>query len=160
MAIANRFPRSYFVSVHFNASTHRSASGTETYYASPKPTIIQNQLRRHLKLPENTPIEDRRAERFAQSVQNSLLEALGTRDRGIRNNPKFVLPREVIGPSILVECLFLSNQSEGLKLHGRGYIERIASAITEGILDYVHETEIDPFAGITAAPMPDAPGDL
>ena len=156
VAVANRYPKAFFVSVHFNASKHRSASGTETYHANPKPIIIENQLRRRLKLDPDVPIMDTRGERFANSVQDALVRKLGTRDRGIRNNRKFVLPREVIGPSILVECVFLSNQSEGLKLHRASFLEDIASGITEGILNYVLETDTDPYNGITPLPVGEA----
>ncbi|MCH1507488.1 MAG: N-acetylmuramoyl-L-alanine amidase [Verrucomicrobiales bacterium] len=149
VAVANRYPKAFFVSVHFNASKHRSASGTETYHANPKPNIIENQLRRQLQLDPDVPILDTRGERFARSVQDVLVRRLGTRDRGVRNNRKFVLPREVIGPSILVECVFLSNQSEGLKLHSARYIEDIASSLSEGILNYVKESGNDPYDGIT-----------
>ena len=149
VAVANRHSKAFFVSVHFNGSKHRSASGTETFHANPKPTIIENQLRRRLKLEPEVPIIDTRGERFARSVQDTLVSRLGTRDRGVRNNRNFVLPREVIGPSILVECVFLSNQSEGLKLHSASYLEEIASGITDGILNYLRETGNDPYDGIT-----------
>ena len=149
VAVANRYPKTFFVSVHFNGSKIRSASGTETFHANPKPAIIENQLRRRLKLESDVPIVDTRGERFAKSVQDVLVRRLGTRDRGVRNNRTFVLPREVIGPSILVECVFLSNQSEGLKLHRASYLEEIASGITEGIVKYVRETGTNPFDGIT-----------
>ena len=149
VAVANRFPKSYFVSIHFNASLHRTASGTETFFASPKPSIIQNQVRRRLRLERGTPIQDDRGERFAFSVQESLVLKLGTRDRGVRNNPKLVLPREAIGPAILVECVFLSNTEEAFKLHRASYLEEIADGISEGILNYVRETDKDPFACVT-----------
>lgn len=152
VAVANRYAKSYFVSVHFNASKIRSASGTETFYAHPKPPIIENQLRRRLDIEADTPIMDTRGERFAQSVQEVLVRRLGTRDRGVRNNPGFVLPREVIGPSILVECVFLSNKTEGLKLHNPTFLEEISESITEGILDYVRESRLDPYAGIKVLP--------
>ena len=149
VAVANRFPKCYFVSIHFNASHHRTASGTETFFASPKPAIIQNQVRKRLRLDPDTPILDDRGERFAAAVQQSLVLKLGTRDRGIRNNPKLVLPREAIGPAILVECVFLSNTDEALKLHRSSYLKEIADGITKGILDYVLETAQDPFANVT-----------
>lgn len=60
VALANRYPKSYFVSIHFNASRHRSASGTETFYAEPKPLIIQNQIRKRLRLKPEAPIDDGR----------------------------------------------------------------------------------------------------
>lgn len=148
VAVANRYAKSYFVSVHFNASKIRSASGTETFYAHPKPSIIENQLRRRLDIEPDAPIADTRGERFAQSVQEVLVRRLGTRDRGVRNNRSFVLPREVIGPSILVECVFLSSRTEGAKLHNAAFLEEIADSISEGVLDYVRESRLDPYDGI------------
>ncbi len=149
VALANKHPKCYFVSIHFNASRHRSASGTETFFASPKPSIIENQIRRRMRLPLDMPIEDNRGEQFAEIVQRSLVGKLGSRDRGIRNNPNLVLPREIIGPSILVECVFLSNPAESLKLYRKSYLEDIAQGITDGLLEYVEVTSLDPFAGVT-----------
>ena len=148
VAMANRFPKCYFVSVHFNGSLNRSASGTETFFASPKPAIIQEQIRKRLGLARGTPIRDDCGERFAASVQSVLVGRLGSRDRGIRNNPRLVLPREVVAPSILVECVFLSNPAEALKVRRRGYLEKIADGVAEGILNYVRDTEQDPYADV------------
>ncbi|MFT4638741.1 MAG: N-acetylmuramoyl-L-alanine amidase [Verrucomicrobiales bacterium] len=155
VAVANRFSKCYFVSIHYNASVHRSASGTETFFASPKPSIIQSQVRKRLRLDPDTPIRDNRGEKFAASVQESLVLKLGSRDRGVRNNPKLVLPREAIGPAILVECVFLSNRDEAFKLHRNSYIEEIADGITEGILNYVRDTDQDPFANVTPLSLPE-----
>lgn len=148
VALANRYAKSYFVSVHFNASRHRSASGTETFYASPKPQIIQNQIRKRLKIGPEVAIEDERGKQFAQTLQQSLVGRIGSRDRGIRNNPKLILPREVIGPSALIECVFRSNPGEAAKLQRSAYLEEIASGIASGIVDYVQATDRDPYAGV------------
>lgn len=149
VAMANRLPKCFFVSVHFNASRHRSASGTETYYASPKPPIIQNQVLRKLRRTPGLEIVDDRGLQFAEIVQASVVRAIGSRDRGVRNNPKLVLPREIIGPAVLVECVFLSNQREAAQLRQTAFLEDIADGITEGILTYLRQTDRDPFAGVT-----------
>ncbi len=148
VAMTNRYPKVFFVSVHFNGSKHRSASGTETYFASPKPQIIQNQIRRRLRLDDEIPLTDTRGERFAQVIQEHLVSSIGLRDRGIRNNPRLVLPREVIGPSVLVECAFLTNASDAAKVRSSQFRDRVASGITNGILAYLEETEMDPYAGV------------
>lgn len=155
---ANRYPESYFVSIHFNGWPQSSASGTETLFASPKPSIIQNQIRKQLRLAPGTPIRDERGKRFAEKVQRSLVSRLGSRDRGIRNDPRLVLPREVTGPAVLVECVFLSNPSEARKLRRRSYLEKVADGIAEGILNYMGETRYDPFAGV--APIDEGEGAL
>lgn len=160
VALANKHAKCYFVSIHFNASHHRSASGTETFYADPKPSIILNQVRRQMKLAEDIPIEDGRGETFAEIMQRAMVSKLGTRDRGVRNNPNYVLPREVIGPSVLVECVFLSNPQEALKLYKRTYQEKVADGLTEGILEYVRLTNGDPFFGVKAIGAPPAEGEV
>ncbi len=156
VGVANRYPKAYFVSVHFNGSEYRSAHGTETFYADPKPTIIQNQIRRRLQWEPGVPLIDTRGRRFAETVQRALVERIGSRDRGIRNNPKLVLPREVIGPSILVECVFLSNPKEAARLQQPGALQAIADGIAEGVIAYVRETEGDPYAWISTEQVIDA----
>ena len=149
VAFANRFPKSYFVSIHFNGSEYRKAMGTETFFAEPKSEISLNQVRRLLGFAVDDQILDVRSERLAQLIQTALVGELGTKDRGIKNHRPFMVTRETMGPAVLAEIAFLSNPTEADRIAQADFRSRAASAIAEGILKYLQETEQDPFAGIS-----------
>jgi|MDTC01.1.fsa_nt_gb N-acetylmuramoyl-L-alanine amidase len=149
VAFANRFPKCYFVSIHFNGSEYQRASGTEVFYAEPKSDIALNQIRRRLGFAKDEILKDVRSERLAQLIQKALIKELGTKDRGTKNHRPFMVTRETIGPAALAEVAFISNPTEAARVGQEGFRSRAAAAIAVGILTYVKETEQDPFAGIT-----------
>jgi N-acetylmuramoyl-L-alanine amidase len=97
---------SIFVSIHFNDTRRRAIRGFETYYHSPA------------------------AYPLAQRIQNRLLTLRGAVNRGV-HHANFRVLRKAIYPSVLVECGFLSNRSEGSEAATAGYREQLAEAIVE-----------------------------
>ncbi len=110
VAIGNQQPNSIFVSVHFNDSRRRGIHGFETYYSSPY------------------------ARALAQRIQSKLLTLPGARSRGVKT-ANFRVIRNAVYPSVLVECGFLSNRSEGRQTRTADYRDRLAAKISEAIVE-------------------------
>jgi N-acetylmuramoyl-L-alanine amidase len=108
--IAAQHHRALFVSIHFNSSpTNPRAQGIETYYFS--------KYSRYL----------------AEAIHPRLVKAAGTGDRGIRRRGFYVLRRNPL-PSVLLECGFLTSPREASKASSASHRQRLADAITLGIL--------------------------
>jgi N-acetylmuramoyl-L-alanine amidase len=113
VAIGNRQQNSIFVSVHFNDSGRRGIRGFETYYNSPY------------------------ARGLAQRIQGTLLTLPRSSNRGVRT-ANFRVLRNVVYPSVLVECGFLSNRNEAAQANSPAYREMLADKICEAIVDERH----------------------
>jgi N-acetylmuramoyl-L-alanine amidase len=107
--LANRFPNSLLVSVHFNASRITGISGYETFYRSEK------------------------GKRVALNIQNALAKAITGKNRGITNNNFAVLTR-TRGTAVLIECGFLSNKAEAGRCGTAAHRQKLAQAIARGVL--------------------------
>lgn len=112
--ISDRANADIFVSIHANAInlSRPDVNGLETYYAS-----------------------DRGA-RLARAIHNSLLQAVGGPDRGVRRSRFFVL-RRTSAPAALVETGFVTGARDAPLLNDPAYRQRIAQAIARGILLYI-----------------------
>ena len=110
--IANSEKADVFVSIHCNAAENKSANGTETFYWT----------------------SDTKSRTLANCVQNRLLDALRTRNRGLKDGTwLYVLKRSAM-PAILTEVGFISNEKEERLINDN--IKKIGGAIAKGILDY------------------------
>ncbi len=108
VAIANAYPGASFVSIHFNCATRVGANGIETYYYRGDSASL------------------------AASIHRNVVSGAPSENRGIRRRGFYVLRRTAI-PSVLVECGFLTNPTEGgLALTGN-YRQRLAEQIARGI---------------------------
>jgi N-acetylmuramoyl-L-alanine amidase len=108
VAIANSYPNATFVSIHFNCSTRVGANGIETYYYRGDSAGL------------------------AASIHRNVVAEAPTENRGIRRRGFFVLRRTAI-PSVLVECGFLTNPTEGRLAQSVNYLQRLAEQIARGI---------------------------
>lgn len=116
--IANKAPKTLFVSLHFNAHTDRSISGTETFYWPGSEF----------------------GRRLASYVQSELGRRLVTRNRGSRPERLKVLElTEATG--ILIECGFISNRWESQRCGAEWFRQILAEEIVQGLLRY-QDTEI------------------
>lgn len=117
--IANSMKAKYFVSIH-NNSFNKEAKGTETYiFAKSGQTEI-----------------------LAESVQRNLVQITGLYDRGIKVANFYVL-RYTVMPAILVEAAFISNPEEEQLLKDDIFIQKIATGISKGIMEYLGKNWID-----------------
>ncbi|PEB51487.1 amidase [Bacillus pseudomycoides] len=109
-----------FVSIHGNGFDG-SAQGTETYYYRSATTAT------------NPYVDESRV--LAEKIQDRLVAALGTRDRGVKEGDLYVI-RENTMPAVLTELAFVDNNVDGAKLSSPEGRQSAAEAIYAGILDY------------------------
>jgi N-acetylmuramoyl-L-alanine amidase len=107
-AIANAYRGASFVSIHFNCSSRAGANGIETYYYRSDSANL------------------------AASIHRNVVAGAPTENRGIRRRGFFVLRRTAI-PSVLVECGFLTNPTEGRLAQSDSYRQQLAERIARGI---------------------------
>jgi N-acetylmuramoyl-L-alanine amidase len=102
-----------FVSIHANAidMSRPDVNGTSTYYFSSGAGL-------------------------AQTVQDSIVESIGMQDRGI-HTARFYVLRKTSMPSILVETAFVTGDSDAKNLADAGWRSRMATAIANGVLQYL-----------------------
>lgn len=110
VTIGNAQPNSIFLSIHFNDSRRRAIRGFETYYHSSASLGL------------------------ARRIQEKLTSLPGAVNRGV-HAANFRVLRNSSYPSVLVECGFLSNRSEGREARNEVYRERLADKIAEAIVE-------------------------
>jgi N-acetylmuramoyl-L-alanine amidase len=108
VAIGNAHPGATFVSIHFNCASRAGANGIETYYYRSDSASL------------------------AASIHRNVVSGAPTENRGIRRRGFYVLRRTAI-PSVLVECGFLTNPTEGSLALTGDYRQKLAEQIARGI---------------------------
>ncbi|MEM6910287.1 MAG: N-acetylmuramoyl-L-alanine amidase [Verrucomicrobiota bacterium] len=109
--IANRYHRSLFLSLHFNAAPRLGARGIETFYYG------------------------RRGRQLADQVHAHLLEGVDFYDRGIKRK-RFHVLRGTRAPAVLVELGFLSNPVERKICAHPAYHDIVARQLALAVLRY------------------------
>ena len=117
---ANAFKADYVVDVHFNAFKDGAANGTEVFhYTQPsKGTTVAN------------------------TIVNRIASELGLKNRGAKASSGYGIINDTTAPANLVECAFLSSDSDMSKYSAY----KFAKAIAQGICDV--------FGGTIQAPQP------
>lgn len=120
--IANKAGADLVVRIHQSTSTDISLSGATAYYPSGNDWV--------------RPIES--ASRVAATkLENALVAATGMQSRGV------VGRRDLAGfnyskvPSVMLECGYLSNRDEDLRLATPAYRARVTTGIVTGVLDFL-----------------------
>jgi N-acetylmuramoyl-L-alanine amidase len=108
VAIANSYRDASFISIHFNCASRVGANGIETYYYRSDSASL------------------------AASIHRNVVSSAPSENRGIRRRGFYVLRRTSI-PSVLVECGFLTNPTEGRLALSGDYRQRLAEQIARGI---------------------------
>lgn len=108
--IANDLNATLFLSIHNNAF-NSSECGTETLYY---PSI--------------------KGKEFAFNIQNSLVKALGTKNRGIIERPKLVVLHATKMTAVIAEIAFLTNTGDRAKLSDEEFLQNTASAFSDAII--------------------------
>lgn len=138
-----------FVSIHVNSWGNSHASGIETYYLSlasdesaKRTAAIENAVAEQnindleslvTMILKDTKVEESR--RFAELVQESIVDTVKPIDRGVKRAPFIVLIGRKM-PAILVETGFISNPKEAKLLSSGSYQDKIAEAIADAIEKY------------------------
>lgn len=118
-SIANDAGTTLFVSIHTNSAVAESAEGIETW------AYLQSNA---------TSLNGMTGKRLAELVQTRMIEKTGAVDRGIKNGKSLAVIKSTSMPAILVEMGFISNTSDREKLMSDSYRQKIAEAVSEGIL--------------------------
>lgn len=105
------------VSIHQNSYHDADVSGPQVFYYSASD-------------------EGEKAAGMIQTELNSLDPGF---DKKTKANTSYYLLRNTVPTTVIVECGFLSNYAEAEKLADDSYQEKIADAVTEGILLYVSD---------------------
>jgi N-acetylmuramoyl-L-alanine amidase len=153
-AIANRENADLFLSIHANASRNTSARGIETYFlnfaTNPEAEAVAARensasggsmhslpsIVRAIAL--NNKIDESRD--FAATVQKSMVQRVGQKNRSVRNlgvkQAPFVVLIGAGMPSVLAEISFVTNKQEGQLLKSGAYRQTIAEALQDAVLRY------------------------
>lgn len=109
VAIANSHRDATFVSIHFNCAPRAGANGIETYYYR------------------------RDSAGLAARIHRNVIAGAPSENRGIRRRGFYVIRKTAV-PSVLVECGFLTNPSEGRLALSAQYRQQLAEEIANGIM--------------------------
>ena len=110
---ANDWDADIFVSIHCNSAEADGACGTETFAYD---------------------LDGGAGEKIATCIQDQIVDALNTVDRGVKANPKLFVLRYTAMPAVLVELGFISNAGDEELLATRQ--DDFARAIARGVTDY------------------------
>lgn len=106
------------VSIHQNSYTQSGVRGAQAFYYSGS--------------------EEGKA--LAEALQHSLIEIADPENtRKIKAEDSYYVLKNTVCPIVIIECGFLSDEDESLKLNSPEYQELLASAIVEGIIEYVEK---------------------
>ncbi|MFU1795393.1 N-acetylmuramoyl-L-alanine amidase [Paenibacillus azoreducens] len=112
--LANKLKADVFVSIHGNSvPTSPQTTGTETFFY------------------QRSSSKD-----LANVIHKHLIEAIGLKDRGVKNGSLQVI-RETTMPAVLLEIGFLSNPEEEALMLSDSFQDKAAQAIVDGIKEYL-----------------------
>lgn len=111
---ANSWGADYFISLHCNASTVTTASGSEAYVYSVGSAAYY----------------------LGEQILAGLNYATGLPNRGVRTNPSLYVLRRTRMPAVLVEMGYLTNPYDAALLSSAP--QSFARGIYSGILDYLN----------------------
>lgn len=108
--IANAKDADLFISVHVNSATNTDAKGTETLCYSKNG--------------------------FADVIQKSLVSALKTNDRGVKERKDLAVLNGTKMTAVLLELGFLSNADEAKMFKKESFYSTVANAVVKSVCSY------------------------
>ena len=159
-ALANQNHADLFLSIHVNSAPRHDARGAETYFLSYKSK--DEDIRTLAAMENNASGVDREkmgqvpqgldlvlwdlaqahdleeSSRLAETIQKQLNDALGVRNRGVKQAPFRVLMGATM-PAVLVEVGFISNPAEETSLKSGEYRDKIAQALARAVGAFLSE---------------------
>lgn len=150
-ALANQNDAALFISLHLNSVPGGGGVGAETYFldleASDRDAAESARLENASGGGDESPVElmlwdlaqskhMQESQAFARLVQRELNEALGLRDRGVKQAPFRVLLGASM-PAVLVEFGFLSNPEEEAKLQRADYQAELVRAVSRAVQEFL-----------------------
>ncbi|MBN2546806.1 MAG: N-acetylmuramoyl-L-alanine amidase [Spirochaetes bacterium] len=144
--VFNKYGPSLFISIHVNASKSKKSYGFETWY------LVEEYRRNIVKSGNisndadvetvlNSMLNDeiyKESKYLANRIQFHLNNEIGyvSLDRGIKEQTYFVIKKSIM-PAVLVEIGFNTNKYEEIRLTKHDYLNKIAKAILNGIIDFI-----------------------
>ncbi|MCH5272136.1 MAG: N-acetylmuramoyl-L-alanine amidase [Lachnospiraceae bacterium] len=116
-AFAKSVGADFFISFHVNAHSSASVAGTSVYYSAFNNTADSTGLK---------------SSTLATTVLNHLVSEWGTRNRGILT-ADFVVIHDNTVPAVLVECGFITNDSDFQKIKDTAYQKKAAKALFDAV---------------------------
>ena len=113
--IGAEYPNSMFLSIHMNSYTNEKYSGLQVYYS------------------ENNDSSIKLASAIQSTVKNELQS---TNNRQIKPGREMYLLKNLENTSVLIECGFISNETECQKLSKKDYQKQLCFSIVCGIMKY------------------------
>lgn len=101
------------ISIHQNSYADKSLKGAQVFYQD----------------------EDESSQGFAESIQSQLINQLDDARTEIIDGDYYLL-KECRRPAVIVECGYLTNVEEEIKLNTDGYQSKVAYAIMCGVVKY------------------------
>ena len=140
--IANHTRDSVFVSLHFNATSNRAATGFEIYSLTPRgaPSTADDSLALSFVNRQAGHAVDAQSFELSAAVYHSMLGHFPEVDRGIKR-ARFAVLRRTSIPAILVEGGFLSETNDSRSVANPEWRGKLAEAISLGIENYRDVTE-------------------
>lgn len=108
-----------FISFHVNANSSSAASGTSVYYSASNNNANASGLKSSV---------------LAKTIVDYLSAEWGTRNRGILTE-KFVVVHNNTVPAVLVECGYITNDSDFQKIKDTAYQKKAAKALFEAVTE-------------------------
>ncbi|MFN2461820.1 MAG: N-acetylmuramoyl-L-alanine amidase [Candidatus Velthaea sp.] len=109
--VANSANARMFISIHVNYAPSTAVNGTTIYYSKPQDVAL------------------------AQSLERSLIPAIGTKDDGVVHND-FYVTKHTTMPAVLIETAFISNPADAARLADPNFLQSVAGGIAAGVKSY------------------------
>jgi len=120
--IANALNATLFLSIHNNAIDNTAVSGTETLYS-----------------PDNSVNSSFTGKKFAQLIQDLLIQNLNSVNRKTVSRPGLVVLKYTKMPSALAEIGFVTNTNEAKNLMDDLYQQKVAQALCDAITNSLNQ---------------------
>lgn len=115
---ANNNKCDYFVSLHMNSSTNKSAKGCEVWVYDKNSKLYS----------------------LANNLTINLSKNLNTSNRGVKISKEFSVLRKTTMPALLIEIDFISNSIVENNIKSSKYIKDIADTISSTLLSFVNKS--------------------
>jgi len=132
--VANSVENAIFVSVHFNSSDNRQATGIETYALAPQGTESTNSGEASGRLNRGNS-RDGENIALATAVHAMALHRLEMEDRGIKR-ARFNVLTGINKPAILFEGGFVTNSNDARQIHTAEYREKLANTVADAVVSF------------------------
>ena len=118
---ANKENCDYFISIHMNAATNKSAKGVEVWVYDEKSKLYA----------------------LSKDICSNLSKTINTPNRGVKISKSFSVLRKTKMPALLIEIDFISNSSVEASLKSDKYIKDISDSISKSLLAFVNKSIVD-----------------